>query len=544
MIAVYCAVLALFISLALVPLMVRWAVPLGLMDEPGPRKIHGKSIPRVGGIAIAAGTLIAIFVWLPWDERIAGYLFGALVIVVFGVIDDREDLDYRLKFAGQVAAALLFIWISGVHVTRAPFVYGAVIPEWIGLPLTVMVLVGITNAINLADGMDGLAGSTSLITAAALGYFAFVGGDLVVTLVAVCLVSATLGFLRYNTHPARVFMGDTGSQFLGFSVAVLGILVIEQSNTAVSPLVPLLVLALPIIDTFYVMTKRIRAGRSPFSPDREHLHHRLLDGGFSQYEALLVVYVWLTLLVSLAWWLRYAPDAMLVGAFAVFGAGVLYGMDWWLGRQTSGRDIARRLDPFNRLVDRLRASRLLAYVGRYGVVYGLSLLLPFAAITAQHVTPDIGWVALLLTFMMLLALLPMHVLPELMVYRLSAFAVSALVVYLVESEGVIGLPSVHWFHAYLVIMACCVALWFRFAGTGDFRVNALDVLVIALVVTVPNISILSDARIGLMFVETLLLFYACELVLSERPMRWDVFRLSVVGALSVLAVRGIMNVGP
>ena len=524
--------------------MVRWAVPLGLMDEPGPRKIHGESIPRVGGIAIAAGTLIAVLIWLPWDERIAGYVFGALVIVVFGVIDDRQDLDYRLKFAGQIAAAVLFIFFSGIHISRAPFVYDGVIPDWIGLPLTVMVLVGITNAINLSDGMDGLAGSTSLITAAALGYFAFLGGDLEVTLMAVALISATLGFLRYNTHPARVFMGDTGSQFLGFSMAVLGIMVIEHSNTAISPLVPLLVLALPIIDTFYVMTNRIREGRSPFAPDREHLHHRLLDGGFSQYEALLIVYVWLTVLVLLAWWLRYSHDVMLVMAFVVFGAGILYGMHWWLGRQTSGRDLARRLDLVNALVNRLRASRLLGRAGRYGVVYGLSLLLLFVAVGAGHVTPDIGWVALLLMLMMLMVLLPMRVLPEMMVYRLSAFAASALVVYLVESEGVRGLPSAYWFHVYLVITAFCVALWLRFGGGGDFRVNALDVLVITLVVTIPNISILRDASIGLMFVETLLLFYACELVLSEGQRRRGVFRLSIIGTLSILAARGILNFVP
>jgi UDP-GlcNAc:undecaprenyl-phosphate GlcNAc-1-phosphate transferase len=537
MIAVYTTVLALFIAITLVPLLARWAGTLGLIDDPGPRKIHDHAIPRIGGIAIAAGAMVSVLVWVPMRPEIAGYLIGALFIVLFGVADDRLVLNYRFKFAAQIVGALLFVIISDVHLTRAPFVYGVVMPGWLGLPLTLVVLVAITNAVNLSDGMDGLAGGTSLFAAAALGYLAYDGGDKQIALVALGLVGATLGFLRYNTFPARVFMGDAGSQFLGFSVAALAILVIEQANNSVSPFVPVLLLGLPILDTLYVMTRRIRAGVSPFTPDRQHLHHRLLDAGLSQYEALLVVYGLQTVLIGLAWSLRYANDVLLLVVFVTFSTGLLYTMRWWQTRQTEGRALAHRLDIVDRVVRLLKAKSILARTGHGGVVYGVSSLFPLVALWVDRVPPDLGWLGLLLV--LLLGLTPFRLFPRLGIYRVVAFVTSALVIYFIESTALGSGADLHWLRSALLLIAVCLAIWLRFGDEDDFRLNALDVLVILIVAVVPNMPLVRDLGVGSMVIGMLLLFYASEMILSEQPARWWVFRFSLLITSAVLAVRGI-----
>ena len=539
MIAVYVTVLALFISLALVPLLARWAEPLGLIDRPGPRKIHTAAVPRIGGIAIALGALLSLVVWLPLRAEISGYLAGALVIALAGFADDRLDLDFRAKFAAQIAGALLFVFISDVQLTRVPFSYGGTMPGWVGLPLTVLVVVGITNAVNLSDGMDGLAGGTALIAASVLGYFAYLGGDMQIALVALALIGSTLGFLRYNTFPARVFMGDTGSQFLGFSVAALGILVIEQCNTAIGPFVPVLVLGLPILDTLYVMTRRIRAGRSPFSPDRQHLHHRLLDGGLSQYEALLAIYGLQAVLVALAWLLRYAPDALVLLAFVAFSGVLLGSMNWWRHQHTEGRVLVGRLDLVERLVDFIKAKNALKRLGHHVVVFGLALLFPLVALSASRVGQDIGWLALLLVAALAFTLRPVRLMHGSTLWRLAAFVVAALVVYLAEAAGLRAVPSVDWFRGYLVVIALGVGLWLRFGGGTEFRLNALDVLVILIVAIVPNMPLVRELGIGPIVIGTLLLFYASELVVGTQTSGSWLFRVSVFSTLVLLSARGI-----
>ena len=542
MIAVYITVLALFMAIALVPLLIHWASPLGLVDEPGPRKIHDHAVPRVGGIAISVGALASILVWVDLRPEFTGYLLGAVVISVFGGLDDRFDLDYRLKFLGQIGGALLCILIGDIQLTRVPFMYEAVMPGWVGLPLTVVVVVAITNAVNLSDGMDGLAGSTSLAVAAMLGYLAYLGGDKLTALLALSVIGATIGFLRYNTFPARVFMGDAGSQFLGFSMAVLGIIVTERSNTAISPLVPVLVLGLPILDMLYVITRRIREGQSPFKPDRHHLHHRLLDAGLSQYGALLAIYALQAALMVLAWLFRYAHDLVLLGVFGAFSAALLLALNWWQTQHTEGRALAHRLNFVDALVNRLKAKDVLRRVGHQGVLYGVSLLFPVVAVWVKFVPPDIGWLALLLAAAALIALLPIKLLPCLAIFRMAAFVTAVIVVYLMEFGGLRGSGEVDWLRAYLLLIAFLVAIWLRFGG-GEFHLNALDVLVILIVAIVPNMPMVREFDIGPMVIETLLLFYASELILSERPARWWVFRVSLLFTLGILAVRGLLFPG-
>ncbi|MEM7565076.1 MAG: MraY family glycosyltransferase, partial [Pseudomonadota bacterium] len=216
--AVFATALSMFLVITLVPLLTRLAGPLGLLDQPGPRKIHQHAVPRVGGIAITIGVVVSILIWVPLRAEIQAYVLSASIIFLFGLADDRLGLDYRIKLTGQILGACVFIFAADLQITRLPFFFDGEMPGWAGLPLTLLVIVGVTNAVNMSDGMDGLAGGNSLLAACALGYLIYLGGDKQITLLALSVIGATLGFLRYNTYPARIFMGDAGSQFLGFSV--------------------------------------------------------------------------------------------------------------------------------------------------------------------------------------------------------------------------------------------------------------------------------------------------------------------------------------
>jgi UDP-GlcNAc:undecaprenyl-phosphate GlcNAc-1-phosphate transferase len=538
MIAVYVFLLALFLSAALVPLLARVAEPLGLVDRPGARKIHLEPVPRVGGIAVLAGVLVATAVWLPVDGAVAAYLVAAGVIGVFGVLDDRVDLNYRIKFAAQIAAALLVIALGDVLITRMPFTDWT-LPVWLSVPVTTVAIVGVTNAMNLADGLDSLAGGLSLLVAAALGFLAFLGGDKVVALLAVALVGAVLGFLRYNTFPARVFLGDAGSQFLGFSIAVLAILTVEKANPLISPLAPLLILALPVLDTLAVMGSRIAAGRSPFVADRSHLHHRLLDRGLNQYEAVVVIYLLQVLLSVLAWQSGYWSDEVPLAIFAmtaflVFGGlhlAEMHDIRWPHGAEMPSI-VMRGMGWVKRQGGVARAALQL-----------LTLAVPaffiFAALAASHVPADVGWLALIMVnalFAVLLVVKRWLVTTE----RLIAFVLAVTAPFFVEGAGWLSNTDRLALHAFFVLLATAIALRLRFADKRSFEINVLDLLVVLLVLLVPLLPALRQrGGYGAVAIEALVLFYACDLLLIDRTGRLDLFRLGLIGTLWIVAVRGL-----
>jgi UDP-GlcNAc:undecaprenyl-phosphate GlcNAc-1-phosphate transferase len=240
-------VAAMIISMVLIPIMVRVAPRLGLIDRPNARKVHATPIPRVGGIGIVLGGLTVIVFLLPPDRLVHAYLLGALVLFVFGVWDDICEIGHYAKFLGQLIAALIVVLYGNLYVVSFPFVSGGEIAATFGVPFTLFALLGMINAINHSDGLDGLAGGESLFSLGAIALLAILaehaGSDgVVVFTIAVAVIGGLLGFLRYNTHPARVFMGDSGSQFLGYTLGCLAILLTQRVDPKLSPTVVLLLL--------------------------------------------------------------------------------------------------------------------------------------------------------------------------------------------------------------------------------------------------------------------------------------------------------------
>ena len=289
-------VAALLVSFVSTPVVKALAQRMGAMDVPkDARRMHDHPIPRMGGLAIFFGFMLSVLVFLPLTEQLRGMLLGASLIVVLGILDDIYALSAKLKFVVQIVAALIAVSQGNViTVLSNPNIFSDD-PFWdlgiLSVPVTVLWIVGITNAVNLIDGLDGLACGVSTISSMTMLVIALVVAEADVAIIMAALAGACIGFLPYNLNPAKIFMGDTGSTFLGFVLAVVSIQGLFKYAAIISFAVPFLMLALPIFDTCFAIIRRVSKGQSPMSPDRSHIHHRLIDMGFSQKQAVAVLYV-------------------------------------------------------------------------------------------------------------------------------------------------------------------------------------------------------------------------------------------------------------
>ena len=314
-------VVALFLSFlltsVLVLLFMKIAARLGIMlDQPNSRKIHQEPIPRTGGPAVIIGSLLPLIVLFRGDRIILGLCLGAACILVIGIIDDLRDLSYKWKFVGQGFAATGALLVSGLRFHTFGELWQG-FPLDLGLlslPLGIFFLVATTNMINLSDGLDGLAGGICFLIFCAVGFLAYFQSDFRLLSLSICVLGAIAGFLRYNTHPAIVFMGDTGSQFLGFA-AGFSMLLLTQSKTVYSPIIPLYLVGIPVIDTTVVIFERLRQRRSIFRADNNHIHHKLLKMGLRHSESVMVIYTLQFGMIVIAWTGRYADSAVLLVSF-------------------------------------------------------------------------------------------------------------------------------------------------------------------------------------------------------------------------------------
>ncbi len=289
-------VCAMIVSFIMCPLVKSFAYKIGAIDVPkDARRMHKRPVPRLGGLAIFLGFMVSILLFVKIDHQMRGILLGAVIIVVLGVVDDMTPLRAKFKFLVQVGAALVAIRHGVViHALTNPNIFsGEVYWElgWLELPVTVLWIVGVTNAVNLIDGLDGLASGVSTISAITMLVIAITVSEQQVALVMAALAGACLGFMPYNKNPAKMFMGDTGSTFLGYILATFSIQGLFKYYAVISFAVPFLVLGLPIFDTAFAIVRRVLRGQSPMTPDRGHVHHRMIDMGLNQKQTVAALYV-------------------------------------------------------------------------------------------------------------------------------------------------------------------------------------------------------------------------------------------------------------
>lgn len=278
-----------FLSVAITPLVKKLAIKIGATDKPDHRKVHQKIMPRMGGLAIYISFIIGFLVVGIVNEISLPIMIGSTIIIITGVLDDRFTISPKLKLLGQLLAALVVV-LNGVVIEYINLPFGGMIEFGIlSIPITILWIVGITNAINLIDGLDGLAAGVSSIALITISGMAILKGDYFTFTLGILLLGSTLGFLVYNFYPAKIFMGDTGALFLGYMISILSLLGFKNV-TMLSLIIPIIILGVPISDTFFAIIRRL-LNKSPISaPDKSHLHHCLLRSGFSHRQTVLLIY--------------------------------------------------------------------------------------------------------------------------------------------------------------------------------------------------------------------------------------------------------------
>lgn len=527
----------------LIPPLIQFAARLGFVDMPDARKVHTGAIPRIGGVAMIAGTLLATLLWLELSRQTVAILAGIGIIAAFGIWDDRTNLNYRLKLLGQFIAACIVVFYGDILIERTPFNHNA-LPLLLSAPITIFVLLGITNAINLSDGLDGLAGGVSLLSFMAIAILGYRAGSEELVIICLAVIGGIMGFLRFNTHPAKIFMGDTGSQYLGFCVGVLAIVLTQTVNSNLSSVTPLLLIGLPVLDTLMVMALRIHQKRSPFSPDKNHIHHRLLAMGFDQYESVLIIYLLQSTLVLLGFALRYRSDWQVLGVYLTICAGVLFFFRWaWIngwrfkGRNEgeSGKFLASRIrwiqatGGMERLTVRIVMTCVCVYMG-------------FSLLITPRVTADIMILCLAMLAVSLPFLITRRNQPITLVERGAIYVVSVLAIYLMQPV----LHSVSFGRAmdnsFFILLACMIFLSIHYAQKNKFEITTLDFLVIFMAIALPALSGLLAQHTGyaVVMLKVIVMFYAVELVLDRIEKGWLLIRVGLSSMLVILAVRTLM----
>lgn len=533
-------IIAMIISMMLIPVMVRLAPALGLIDRPDARKVHSSPVPRVGGFGIFFGAMLPLILLLPLDHELTAFLAGALVLFVFGVLDDSLELGHYAKFIGQFIAVIIVVYWGNIYVTHFPLLQDGVIGESAGRLFTVIAMVGMINAINHSDGLDGLAGGEAMLSLCCIAWLAFLANGMPVAMISLALVGGLLGFMRYNTHPAVIFMGDGGSQFIGFTLGFLAVMLTQRVNTVLSPALPALILGLPVADIIGVFVQRIYHRMNWFRATRNHIHHRLLDLGFFHHESVVIIYSIQTLLVACAALMPYERDGLVLGLYLVIVAIVFLSIyiaerkGWKTNAEApSVKDTGIRVSA--------RIGNSLAVCSYWLLAIGLSVFLLAGSVFATRIPPEFTMLAMVLCGLLLVRLLVPYTARFLPVRVLSYMAI-IFVVYLFNTnqpDYLKGAEPVTYI--YFCIMVIGIAVAIRFSGKGNFELTPTDFLVLVAVFSLAILSSRSvvDSTITAVTLKAIVLFYACELVLNRIQYRWNLFTVSTLAALAVISARGM-----
>lgn len=545
MTAFFLLVTSIAASMLVIPLAWRLAPHIGMVDQPDARKVHKVPVPRIGGWGIFAGCLLPLLLLGPEDHLRQSFVAGILVLFAFGAWDDARQISHWPKFAGQLLAVGLVVFWGDLYVTRLPFTDGEVLGEWTGRAFTMVALVGVINAINHSDGLDGLAAGETLLSLVAVAFLGYLAGAPLVIHLALVVIGGIFGFLRYNTHPARVFMGDAGSQVLGFAIGFLVVYLIQDANSAASAALPLLLLGLPIADICMVLYLRIRGDMNWFKATRNHVHHRLLDLGFSHFQSVVAIYSLQACLVTAAVLLRYAPDLVVIGVYAVAVSALFIALGnaersgwrlaadaWQLPARISG------------LMARVQHQPRVQATFVWAIAALVSLLMPFAVFGSGQVPRDFGILAgaaVLLSVLVLAAHRPWRG----QALRVAAYVTAAFAAYLLTTYPTASDPAfLHGFGAVILLLATLLGIFVRFVSKQRFGATPTDYLIAFAVIALLAFRALGQGGgafdASLRFVTfAIVLFYGCEIVIGHLH-RWRaVLGSASLATLLMVAVRGL-----
>lgn len=537
--------LSTIVTIILMPVLINLAYKLKLVDIPNSRKIHSDPIPRIGGFAMALGAVLPIVLWAPMTRFVMSVLLGAAVLVAFGLIDDLKNIGFKEKFFGQIIAALIVILYGGLKIQSLggliPGNY--ILPDWISIPLTLVVIVAVTNAINLSDGLDGLAGGITLLTFLFIGYLAYQVKAQTFEVIALAMVGSIFGLLRFNTHPATVFMGDAGSQLLGF-VAITITLAVTRRTPEISPILGLFIIGMPIVDTVSVMVDRILAGRSPFKADKNHLHHKIMNLGFYHSESVILIYIIHAILVCFAFIFRYESDRLLLVSFLLFAATIilLIFVPDYLGFKMKRHPIIDIVikGPFRRL----REQHAIIRISFKAVEIGFMSLLILSCFLPMQIPIYFSILSLLLLAVFLILWLFKNSASAIII-EIAIFLMIPFLAYLGETS-VDYLRGTFLFKAYSFSFGALVVfllLTLKFTRRKGFKTTPMDFLILFVAFVLPN---LPDERIrhwqmGFVATKIVVLFFTYEILKGELRLNTKKLTYTGVMALMIILLRGFIG---
>lgn len=536
----YTITVAFFLTVAAIPLLIRFSAQLGMVDDPSAaRKMHSQVMPRTGGVGIIVGAAIPLIYLMSSGTYIAGLLPGCCVIVLFGLLDDRYELSYQWKLLGQGLAAILAM-AGGIVFHQLPFFGFDNTPAWLSYPVTFLFLVGVVNGVNFSDGLDGLAGGTSIMALLVILILALQAGDAATGLTAIAFIGGIVGFLRYNTYPARIFMGDAGSQFIGFLIACLAIVVTQAEDRAYSALLPLLLLGIPILDIIQVIPVRLYKGLPLPGPDNEHFHHQLVKLGFRHYEVVTVIYLLQSFLMAAAYLLRYYSDLDIAVFYAVFLVAtcslIYFGnkAGWqFRAKHRQHKPEERR----NRLLR--RANWLYRYLAKI-VAATMVLFMVFSLAIIPDFSRQFSAVLLLMAVALGIssAMMKKYYAP---LARLSCCAISILLAYQL-SQTPLSVGQEAMVSGVMIFLMLFLLLSIRMTRKDDFVLDTQDLLILLAVLLLPQLPFetLTIYSVSRMAITTFILLYAVEFLINTGRGSVMLVNHAAIITLAIIGGKGLL----
>lgn len=537
---------SMFLTIILIPILKGLAFRMKVVDVPNQRKIHTSPMPKTGGIAIAMGVFVPLLLWASGNEFVSAVLFGAGVIVLFGFIDDIKELGYKAKFAGQLIAALIVIFYGGVKIESLGMMLGhkILLPVVFSIPFTLVAIMGVTNAINLSDGLDGLAGGISLLSFICIGYLAYLVGDVSVALISIAISGAIFGFLRFNTYPANVFMGDAGSQLIGFMAAILS-LSLTQTNQSMSPFLPLFLVGLPVIDTITVILERILKERPLFVADKNHLHHKLMNLGLYHTESVVFIYFIQACLVTFAFVFRSSSDSFLVIFYFIVSSVMVAGS---ILIEKKGVKI-KRYDFFDKVIKRrlriLKEKNIFIKVSFRIVEIGAYFILLFTCFIPVAIPSNYSICSMaLLVLNLLMIFIDRSWMKTVMV--VSLYLLIPFVVYLSDksmvewmNDDLAGLYNLSF--GFLVFFAVLTLKFTR--RQNGFKSTPMDFLILFIALVVPNLpdQRIQSYQLGLIAAKIIVLYFTYEVLIGELRVNLNRLGFTIISALTIVSIRGLIG---
>ena len=490
------------------------------------------------------GAFLPILLWAPIDQFVKSMLLGSAIVVVFGLVDDIKHIGFKPKFTGQIIAALIVILYGGLKIESIGILAppGYLLPDWISIPLTLLIVVAVTNAINLSDGLDGLAGGISLLTFICVGYLAYSFDFQSLETMSVAMIGAIFGLLRYNTHPAVVFMGDSGSQLLGFFAITISLSLTQRCNQ-LSPLLPLYIIGLPIIDTVWVFVRRITLRKSPFVADRNHLHHKLMALGLYHSESVVSIYLIHATLVCMAFVFRSKSDWFLLLLYGIF-SGIMVTISFFVIKNDWK---IKRYDFIDKIFkSRLRSlkdkTNLIKFTFKGAEIVFISLII-FSCFLPAHINIYFSFFSMASLILIFLTWLIKKEWTSGLV-EITIFLLIPFLVYFSEKDTGYLLHTTLK-NAYTLsfgVLTVCTLLTLKFTRRTGFKTTPMDILILLFALVIPN---LPDERIqswqmGLVAAEIVVLFFSYEVLKVELRLKTKKLSMATLVVLSIISLRGFI----